>query len=115
MDTHTPMSMETIMSSTSLARFTSTPICRALSSPTAKALRICACSRMTVPQIKSAPASTAAFWYVLPLREPIVQNVMRWTLSAAKVMTMLIMLETNMEKITPIRMIVFVESERSSL
>ena len=44
-----------------------------------------------------------------------VQNVMRWTLSAAKVMTMLIMLETNMEKITPIRMIVFVDRERSSL
>lgn len=44
-----------------------------------------------------------------------VQKVIFWTLSAAKVMTMLMMLETNIEKITPMRMIVLVESDRSSL
>ena len=43
-----------------------------------------------------------------------VQNVMLLKWSLANVITMLITLEANMEKITPIRMIVLVDSEQSS-
>ncbi len=52
---------------------------------------------------------------MLPANEPIVQKVICFTLSAANVIARLIMLFANIEKTTPIKIIVFVESEKSSL
>ena len=96
-DTHTPMSADTAIITVSLTRRTFTPMCRALSSPTAKALSSRAQPKSTLPNTPSAPSSTRTWTYPRPAREPIVQNVMDCTLSGANVMTSERTLETNIE------------------
>ena len=63
----------------------------------------------------NAARSTSALSKLLPDRLPIVQKVMCFTLSGANVIMRDKTLETNMEYITPIRMIVLVDNEKSIL
>ncbi len=61
MDTHTPISPETAIIMINFTLLTFTPICRAFSSPMAKAFNSLACKRIIMPNITKAMKSTRAF------------------------------------------------------
>ena len=66
---------------------------------------------MITTQIAKTIANVIALPYVELCKLPIVQNVILCNFSAAKVIIIFIALETNIEKITPIKIIVFVDNE----
>ena len=69
---------------------------------------------MITPHTKSAAARMRVWRKPVPDNEPIVQNVMDLICSCEKEMMRLITLEANMEKMTPMRMMLWVLSDRSS-
>ena len=62
----------------------------------------------------SDAVSTAACSQPVPESEPIVQKVMERSWSSAKEMISDMMDDANIEKITPMRMMLFVDSDLSS-